>query len=214
MSPAVALRPNSNQPVLALVEKLFSAKSVHRQPTPVLRPIRVQDRAMQGQFFVELSDEARFDRFMGATSGVSPSMLRVLSDVLPGQHEAVMAVTSVDGNRTMVAEARYVRDADNPANAEFAITVGDQWQRQGLARRLMKAIEQSACENGIEKLIGITLKSNHAMITLANRLGYRSCLHPDDARATRLIKHLVPECNQYLSGQRAPFGFDVHATAA
>ena len=50
------------------------------------------------------------------------------------------------------------RDADNPANAEFAITVGDQWQRQGLARRLMKAIEQSACENGIEKLIGITLK--------------------------------------------------------
>ena len=58
---------------------------------------------MQGQFFAELSDEARFDRFMGATSGVSPSMLRVLSDVLPGQHEAVMAGhTSVDGNRTMV----------------------------------------------------------------------------------------------------------------
>lgn len=200
MTPVTPIHRHSIQPALVRAD-LFSQYRVSaigdNRARPVIRPMVSADGPLQDAFFSALSHQARFDRFMGATKGVSPSMLRVLSDFHAGMHEAFMAWVTVNGSPIMVAEARFVRDAPRSPNAEFAIAVADSWQRRGLARKLMTTIEYSARKSGIQRLTGITLKSNRSMLTLSRSLGYSAHLHPSDGRSTRLMKSLVPASSDH-----------------
>ena len=66
--------------------------------------------------------------------------------------------------------------------AEFGIVVEDGWQRRGLARHLMRKVEDSALEHGITRLVGHVLKGNEAMHGMMTALGFTRI--ESDARDT------------------------------
>jgi L-amino acid N-acyltransferase YncA len=79
---------------------------------------------------------------------------------------------AVDQPVTLVAEARYVRNADSES-AEFALVVADNWQRIGLGTTLTRVLARRARFTGVRRLWGDILEDNKAMRGLAHSLGAR-----------------------------------------
>jgi acetyltransferase len=64
-----------------------------------------------------------------------------------------------------------VRLADTEGAAEFAVTVVDEFQGQGIGSDLLRKLMESARSNSIETLIGYILSSNKGMLALSRRFG-------------------------------------------
>ncbi len=157
---------------------------------PSIRQMTAGDPDLLKGFFNNLTAESRFSRFMTPFSEVPPSLVRILSAVRPPYHYAYAATIGTGRQTKMVGEVRYVTvDFDN-STAEFAVAVADEWQGMGLARKLLQKIEMVAEETGICTLVGITLRSNTAMLELARRAGYKLKPDPCEARAVKLVKQI------------------------
>ena len=66
--------------------------------------------------------------------------------------------------------ARFVRDADAP-EAEIAFEVVDEWQGQGLGKRLVAELRALAREQGILRFRALVAHGNTAALALVRSLG-------------------------------------------
>src|SRR5262245_41100142 len=137
----------------------------------VIRPVLPQDEDLTGAFFRNLSGSARYDRFMSPMREAPPELLRRFTQVDYADHVALVAEVFADGRETVIAEARYVRHPDEPA-AEFAISVAEGWQGNGLARLMLEKLACRAAAHGLERLVGETLAGNARMLSLARKAGF------------------------------------------
>jgi acetyltransferase len=149
-----------------------------------LRPIRREDAAMEAEFVQRLSDQSRYQRFMGTVRELPEPKLRYLTDVDGVHHVAMVATTERDGRETEIGVARYVLD-DRGTSCEFAIAVDDAWQHSGLAGLLMQALIDTARSHGIANMEGSVLASNLAMLRFARQFGFE--VHADEDPTTRRI---------------------------
>ncbi|QNK72056.1 GNAT family N-acetyltransferase [Variovorax sp. PAMC28562] len=142
--------------------------------TPVrIRPIRADDLAMHTHFVHGLLPHTGYARLL------SPRMpqeaeLRHMTDIDYGRELALIATTPVNGHEHQIGVVRYVR-GDTPETsdiAEFAIVVGDAWQRRGLAEKLLQRLIDAARSAGVSTLDDITLYDNRGMLMLARKLGF------------------------------------------
>lgn len=154
------------------------------------RTLSVSDRDLIQRFFCGLSQDSRYHRFMGPKQELSESLLKLLSNPDQDNHVAYLVSVGLPGKQVMIAEARYVVDENNPDFAEFAIAVADEWQRQGIAGKLLSLLERHAAANGLRQLIGITLRNNLAMQRLARQSGYRIMPNCGEPRAVKLAKSI------------------------
>jgi GNAT superfamily N-acetyltransferase len=138
----------------------------------VIRPVLPQDADLTDAFFRNLSGESRYDRFMTHMRDLPPDLLRRFTEVDYADHVALVAEVFAGGRETVIAEARYVRTAEDPAAAEFAVSVAEDWQGRGLARLLLGKLVCRAAAAGIERMVGETLASNWRMLTLARKAGF------------------------------------------
>ena len=132
-------------------------------------PLRPHDADAEQAFFSTLSRQSRYRRFHAGMPVLPPALLAQLVDVDQRQHVALAARPL--GQPHIVADARYVRDADDPARAEFAIAVADDWQGLGLGRQLLLRLSRQARAQGVVHLRGDVLWDNRPMIGLVERLG-------------------------------------------
>jgi RimJ/RimL family protein N-acetyltransferase len=65
--------------------------------------------------------------------------------------------------------ARFVRSPDDPAAAEFAIVVGDDWQGEGLGRELMGRLVDAAVSRGVHRFQATMLADNLGILRLSER---------------------------------------------
>jgi RimJ/RimL family protein N-acetyltransferase len=100
----------------------------------------------------------------------------------------------VDGQETIVGEARYAFDSD-AASIEFGLSIDDRWQGYGIGKALLNNLECRAASFGAERIFGDTLRSNDAMIALARKAGYAFANTPGDWKLTRFQKqiHVEPQ---------------------
>src|SRR5262249_56846634 len=63
---------------------------------------------------------------------------------------------------------------------EFAVTVADDWQRAGLASRLLRELIAAARARGLKRMEGFVLAGNSPMLGLARRLGFTLGTDPRD----------------------------------
>jgi GNAT superfamily N-acetyltransferase len=124
-----------------------------------IRPIRSDDKELLAAGFRLLSDEARHARFLMAKPRLSAGELRYLTEVDVRDHVALVAVER-DHPTHIAGVGRFVRDRGRPDTAEFAIVVGDAYQRQGLGRALGEALAVEAKARGIHRFTAITLSDN------------------------------------------------------
>jgi acetyltransferase len=134
-----------------------------------VRPLGPHDADAEQAFVSTLSRQSRYRRFHAGMPALPPSLLAQLVDVDQLQHVALAARPL--GQQRIVADARFVRDADDPARAEFAIAVADDWQGLGLGRQLLLRLARQAQAQGVSHLRGDVLWDNRPMIGLVERLG-------------------------------------------
>jgi RimJ/RimL family protein N-acetyltransferase len=124
-----------------------------------IRPIRSDDKELLAAGFRLLSDETRRARFLGPKPRLSEGELRYFTEVDGQDHVALVAVEA-ERFRRFVGVGRFVRDRARPDTAEFAIVVGDAYQRQGLGRALAEALAAEAKARGIHRFTALTLSEN------------------------------------------------------
>lgn len=152
-----------------------------------LRPIATADAPAEQAFFSGLSLDSRHKRFHVGLRELSPALLKLLTDVDQRLHVAWVAESSEPGH-PVVADARYVRDAGHPEQAEFALAVADDWQGRGLGRRLIAHLAAHARAHGVQRLHGDVLADNRRMLALMRDHGARLRPHPD---GTLLVQALI-----------------------
>jgi GNAT superfamily N-acetyltransferase len=134
-----------------------------------IRPLTADDKAGLAAGFERLSELSRYRRFLSPTSHLSARQLAYLTDVDHHDHEALVAIDP--SSRDGLAVARYVRSAENPGEAEFAVAVADDWQRRGLGTALLRQLAARARAEGITRFTGFVLEDNEPMRGLLQSLG-------------------------------------------
>ena len=143
--------------------------------TVLLRPIEPDDKQRLVDAFHRLSPESRYRRFFGVAPELSPAIVAYLTEVDHYDHEAIVAVDPERGDQ--LAVARYIRSRDDPASAEVAVTVVDDWQGRGLGKAVLEALVDRARENGVRRFIAIAQANNPASIHLVQGLGEHRSSH-------------------------------------
>jgi acetyltransferase len=144
-----------------------------------LRPVLPQDAALEQAMVRALSPASRYQRFFSPIRELPDAWLQRLTQIDYRLQQALIVETFVDGRPLAVAEARFVVSDSDAQAAEFAVVVADDWQRQGLAPRLLCTLLRVAAEQGLTQLYGDVLATNHGMLTLARGLGFAAQRHPD-----------------------------------
>lgn len=134
----------------------------------VIRTVRPADAALIKDGFARLSARSRRSRFFVEKQRLSEAELRFLANVDHYDHEAIGAVCR-DGSG--VGVARFVRDRDEPASAEVAVTVIDDWQGRGLGSKLLALLAERARAVGIARFTAVTAADNTAAKTLIVHAG-------------------------------------------
>lgn len=139
----------------------------------LIRPIRPDDALRLQDSFVRMSPETIYDRFLGAKQHLSDREARQLSRLDYDRHMALIATVDPESEDAgaIIGVARYHTLEAEPGCAEFAIVVGDPYQRLGLGTLLMKRLIDYAFAHGIRTFLGITHPDNNRLIRFVYRSG-------------------------------------------
>jgi RimJ/RimL family protein N-acetyltransferase len=134
----------------------------------LIRPIEPGDRALLSEGFARLSPRSRQLRFLAAKPSLSPKELAYLTDVDHRDREALVALSTTDGRG--IGVARYTRDPNNRQAADVAVTVIDEWHRQGVGAELVNRLVTRAQDEGISRFTALIANENVACIRLMKSL--------------------------------------------
>jgi CRP-like cAMP-binding protein len=133
-----------------------------------LRPVLPGDNERTVNGPVEFSSETLYRRFQSARRP-TPQLMAYLFEVDYADHFVWVMTDGVDG--PVVADARFVREVHDPATAEVAFTVGDDYQGRGVGTFLMNALVIAARDEGIQHFSARVLTDNLPMRRILDRLG-------------------------------------------
>jgi len=140
--------------------------------TPVLIRLLCQDDKEELKIgFEKLSAKSKYCRFFVPISSLSNSQLKQLTEMDNKNHLALCAYIVGQNGMFGIGVARYFRVEEEPETAEFALTIIDEYQSQGLGTELLNLLIHCARKNGIRKFIGYMLAENRSMLKILNHLG-------------------------------------------
>ena len=132
----------------------------------LLRPVLPGDRERTVHGHVHFSSETLYRRFMSARLP-NQALMHYLAEVDYVDH-FVWVVT--DGSDP-VADARFVRDQNDPTAAEIAFTVADAYQGRGIGSFLIGALSIAAKVDGVERFSARMLSENVPMRAIMDHYG-------------------------------------------
>ncbi|MDX3906645.1 MAG: GNAT family N-acetyltransferase [Pigmentiphaga sp.] len=165
----------------------------------VIRPIRPEDAVPLQDFTRQLSEHTRYMRFISFMRELSPRTLARYTQV--DYHRELALVATVweadpehagELREVIIGVARYLLNADGES-AEYALVIGDAWQRRGLGLQLMTALVDAARKQGLKIIEGVVLGTNRPMLTLMGRLGFRIDKDDEDPSMRRVWLRLDQE---------------------
>lgn len=118
-----------------------------------------------------MSSHSRWQRFAAPVTQLSEEQLTYLTDLDNRTRLAWCAAMDRDGSDLGIGLGRYIGLADEPGVAEFAVTVVDEFQGQGVGTALLQRLIASAADNGFRALCGFMMVTNTRMIRLSRRFG-------------------------------------------
>jgi|GEM_PF-342584 RimJ/RimL family protein N-acetyltransferase len=148
-----------------------------RDGTPaMIWPLLPSDGETLRDVFRRLSPDSRRHRFLQAIDHLDDSMLAMLVDSADGiQHIALLlTVLPPEGPEELIGVAHLLQFPDDPATADIAVTVVDEWQRRGAGTALIVALLQQR-PAAVTRLHTIVEAGNRASLMLlagAGRISY------------------------------------------
>jgi GNAT superfamily N-acetyltransferase len=117
-----------------------------------------------------LSARSRWHRFATPINKLSEKQLDLLTDLDGKNRVALCAVIHRENTYRGIGLARYIRLPEADAIAEFAVTVLDEFQGQGIGRAMLEQLIRTARINGFKVLRGYVLPGNRGMLKLCRQL--------------------------------------------
>lgn len=136
-----------------------------------IRAIRPSDRKALHDAFHRLSKATVRDRFFNVKLDLTPRELTYFTEVDFSCHVALVAELEEGLQRRPAGVGRFVRDRERPEHCEFAITVADEFQGQGIGTALLKRLVDCARRLGVRQLDASVLPQNARMSHLLRRCG-------------------------------------------
>jgi acetyltransferase len=146
----------------------------------VIRPIRPEDVWLVQDFVKNLSEEARYFRFMKSVEQLSETLLVRFTQIDYSREMALIAVRNENDKEIELGVTRYAINPDGES-CEFALVVADSMRGTGLGHKLMTALMDIARTKGLSRIEGEVLKNNASMLKLMKRLGFTATINPDDS---------------------------------
>ena len=149
--------------------------SLHDGTPAMIWPLLPTDGQALREMFRRLSPESRQRRFLSALSDLDDAMIQRLVGQVDGVHHIalVLVVLPADGEEWPIAVARLVQDPADPASAEIAFTVADEWQGRGAGTALAEALIQRRPAE-VTRLRADVEAENLASLALLTRAGRMS----------------------------------------
>ena len=173
--------------LLAAAPRLFTLQN---GTEVTIRAIEPADAEIEQAFVRGLSARSKHLRFFSTIKELSPYMLKQFTHPRFPRNWALIATIADAGLEKEIGVARYA-STEEDSSAEFAIVVADEWQGLGIATRLLRELITVAERAGFERLEGLVLRENGAMLELANELGFTTERYTDDATVVRVIRNLA-----------------------
>lgn len=140
----------------------------------LLRPVRPRDSSHLTDLLSRLSRRSILLRFLLPMPQLSPEMTQQqVQRWLPGQPSvAAVLVATVRENcqESVIAVAELVRDSTTPNEAEIALLVRDDYQREGIGTTLFRQLIQVARRRNIRVIKADILSENVAIQRLIRKL--------------------------------------------
>jgi acetyltransferase len=159
------VRPFSHMVICPYPKEYEKTIQLNNGKSVLLRPIRPEDEPMEAEMFTTFSAETKRFRFFGPIGETTHEMLIRYTQIDYDREMAIIAELTEEGRKKMAGVVRIITDPDNET-AEFAIVVGDPWQRQGLGTVMTRYILEIARNRGIKKVYAYLLKDNVDMLHL------------------------------------------------
>ena len=148
--------------------KVLPGEFLLRDGTPALIwPLLPTDAETLREGFRRLSSESRQQRFLGVIGQLDDSMIRRLVDSVDGVHHIALLLIVVppEGEEGPAGVARLLQYPDDPATADIAVTVVDDWQGRGAGTALVSALLQRR-PAAVTRLRTIVEAGNRASLAL------------------------------------------------
>ena len=123
-------------------------------------------------YFTSLSTTSRNKRFMGARADFAALAAECVARANHPDHLTLLAELRQQGRDTIIGETLYAYDATT-RHGDFAISVADVFQRNGVGLQMMSAMERHASHLGHETIAAETARANAEMRGLAKKAGLR-----------------------------------------
>jgi len=174
--PHPAIRPYPNQ---------YASLWKMKNKAPVfIRPIKPEDEPLMVKFHESLSEESVYNRYFSALK---------LSQRIAHERLTRICFNDYDREIALVAELKVPKGEPKKilgvgrlskqhalADAEFAVLVSDEWQRQGLGTELLRRLIEIGRDEKLARLSGVVLGENHAMQHVCRKVGFKVVLNGDD----------------------------------
>jgi RimJ/RimL family protein N-acetyltransferase len=155
---------------------LLPGEFLLRDGTPALIwPLLPTDAEMLREGFRLLSPESRRLRFFTALGELDDAMIRRLVDSVDGVHHIALLLIVVppEGEEKPVGVGHLLQVPADPATADIAITVADDWQGRGVGFALGSALMQRR-PAAVTRLRTVVEEGNRASLALLARAGRMS----------------------------------------
>jgi len=136
-----------------------------------LRPTLAGDGPPLTAFFAHLSPESLYLRFQGAVSVDEHLVTSFLGGDGTESLSLVGELTDEASEHRIVGIGTYVRLRD-PARAEVAFAVADEFQHRGIGSRLLERLAVHARREGIDRFVAQVLPANLAMLRVFGDAGF------------------------------------------
>ena len=170
-NPALAIRPYP-----AEWEKEFSGGGANYR----IRPIKPADIALYPDFLAKVSPGDVRLRFLAPRKGFSDEMLKRLTQLDYDRDIAFVALAEDSGK--LAGVGRLSCDPDR-TRGEYALLVRTDLQGHGIGWQLLQQILAYARAEKINRIEGIVLEENKAMLKMCREFGFTVAHHPDEPGA-------------------------------
>ena len=150
-----------------------AAEVVLRDGTPArIWPLLPTDGRGLRAAFRALSPQSRRRRFLTGTGDLGDTMLRRLVDDVDGERHIALVLVAfpAGGVERPVGVGRLVQDGADPATADLAVTVADDWQGRGVGAALARVL-LARRPAAVRRLSTVVAADNAASLRLLRSLG-------------------------------------------
>ena len=172
---AIAAHQSRQTPARPASGQVLPGEFALQDGTPaMIWPLLPTDAETLRDVFRRLSPGSRYHRFLHMLDQLDDRMIRLLVGSVDGVHHIALLLTVLPpaGQEALIGVAHLVQDPDDPATADIAVTVVDDWQGRGAGTALGSALlaRRPAAVTRLRTLVAAGNRASLALLAGAGRV--------------------------------------------